>query len=176
MTVARTEPTQSLSQSTSQLAYLAHFGFISAFLLVLGGWFTYLGLGPWYENLEFPPFQPPPWAFTAIWLIVLSLLAVATSKVAGQYGVRRGVIPALILYALQCVLNAAWSLLFFTLERPDLALWELLVLDATLVGMLMLYWRVSRTAAVMLLPYLAWLVYSTAINAWIVSANGPWGA
>ena len=80
------------------------------------------------------------------------------------------------LYLLQCLLNVGWSLLFFTMARPDLALWEIFALDLTLLAMTAFYWRVSLSAGLMLVPYVVWLSYATAINYWIVRANGPWGA
>lgn len=78
---------------------------------------------------------------------------------------------ALALYGGQYVLNAGWSLLFFTMQRPDIALWELAVLDAVLFGMMWTYSRVSIMSALLLLPYAAWLLLSTAINNWIVMHN-----
>jgi tryptophan-rich sensory protein len=79
---------------------------------------------------------------------------------------------ALMLYGAQCVLNVGWSLLFFTMQRPDIALWELVALDASLLGMVWTYGRISRLAALLLLPYLGWLILSTAINVWIVINTG----
>jgi tRNA(Arg) A34 adenosine deaminase TadA/tryptophan-rich sensory protein len=149
---------------------------LSLTLLLLGGWLTYLGLGPWYYELDFPPFQPPAWVFTPAWTVVLSLLAWATWCVSRQESQTRGVGLALALYGAQCVLNAGWSLLFFTLQRPDVALWALLVLDVTLLLMIVAYARIAKTAGLLLLPYFAWLLFSTAINGWIVQFNTQFGS
>ena len=75
---------------------------VSVVLLGLGGWLTYLGLGPWYEQLQFPPFQPPAWVFTPTWTVVLTFLAVATWLVARE-GESRNMSVALGLYGAQCV-------------------------------------------------------------------------
>ncbi|MEM9356234.1 MAG: tryptophan-rich sensory protein [Pseudomonadota bacterium] len=143
---------------------------ISVVLLGLGGWLTYLGLGPWYDNLHLPPFQPPAWAFTPMWTLVLTLLAIATWLVA-RHGKRGCTGLALGLYGAQCVLNAGWSLLFFTMQRPEVALWELVALDLVLVLMIATYWPVSRLGGLLLVPYLVWLLLATAINVWIVNNN-----
>jgi tryptophan-rich sensory protein len=145
---------------------------ISIILLALGGWLTYIGLGNWYYALDFPPFQPPAWLFTPAWVIVLSCLALSTWLVTDKVMDNvHAVLLALALYGGQCVLNAGWSLLFFTMQRPDIALWELAALDAVLIGMMWTYSRVSIISALLLLPYAAWLLLSTAINNWIVMHN-----
>jgi tryptophan-rich sensory protein len=146
---------------------------VSLALLLVGGWLTSLGLGPWYRGLDFPPFQPPGWVFSPVWAVIFVLLARSTWLVLQSDGSRISVAFALGLYGAQCVLNVGWSLLFFTLKRPDVALWELLVLDATVAAMVVVYARSSRSAAALLLPYLAWVCFATAINAWIVKYNGP---
>lgn len=157
---------------TNKLKYLVGYSILSAILLFLGGWLTYLGLGDWYYSLDFPPYQPPAWVFTPAWVIVLSCLAISTWLVVCkaeknlQYA-----FFALMLYGAQFVLNVGWSLLFFTMQRPDIALWELVALDASLLGMVWTYGRISRLAALLLLPYLGWLLLSTAINIWIVMYN-----
>ena len=159
------------SSSPKRYGLLIGFASISTVLLALGGWLTSLGLGPWYYQLEFPPFQPPPWVFTPAWIVVLSLLAVSTWLVARCEGTRQGVGVALGVYGAQCVLNVGWSLLFFAMRRPDVAFWSLLVLDMTLIAMILAYARVSKRASLMLLPYFAWLILATAINGWIVRFN-----
>lgn len=151
---------------------LAFFGVLSLILLLLGGWLTYAGLGDWYYELDFPPFQPAPGLFTPAWVVVLSCLALASWLVASNVNYRPGAAAlALSLYSAQFVLNVGWSLLFFTVQRPDIALWELLVLDGVLLAMAWTYGRISIWAALLLAPYIAWLVLSTAINSWIVQHN-----
>ena len=73
--------------------------------------------------------------------------------------------------AAQLVLNMGWSLLFFALQAPTLALVEIVVLDAVLVGLVWSYGRLSRPAACLVAPYLAWVLFATAINTWIVLHN-----
>lgn len=145
---------------------------LSLLLLLVGGWLTYAGLGVWYYELDFPPFQPPPNLFTPAWILVLSCLALSTWIVATRVNDHAAVVAfALALYGAQFVLNAGWSLLFFTVRRPDIALWELIVLDSVLVAMVIAYGRVSKWAALLLTPYIIWLALSTAINIWIVQHN-----
>ena len=151
---------------------LAVFGVLSLILLLLGGWLTYAGLGDWYYELDFPPFQPPPGLFTPAWVVVLSCLALSSWMVTTRLHLQSGAAAlALTLYGAQCVLNAGWSLLFFTVQRPDIALWELVVLDGVLLTMFWTYGRISAWAALLLTPYIAWLALSTAINSWIVQHN-----
>lgn len=160
----------------SSKALFGVFAAISVLLLAVGGWLTSLGLGEWYRELTFPPFQPPAWAFTPAWITIFALLTFATHRVATAYPRQPAAVrSALVLYALQCVLNIGWSLLFFAWARPDWALWEILALDVVLVAMTVAYWRVSARAGAMLVPYVLWLGLATAINAWIVQAHGPWG-
>jgi len=167
---ANSDPRVGSSASTPcRYDLLFGFGLVSLTLLLFSGWLTYLGLGPWFDQLDFPPYQPPSWLFTPVWSIVLVLLAVATWLVTRKLG--RTALLAMGLYGAQCVLNAGWSLLFFTLKRPDVALVELAILDATLALMIFAYARVSRTASLLILPYFLWLLYATAINGWIVAYN-----
>ncbi len=146
---------------------LVGFGVLSVVTLGLGGWLTMLGLGPWYDALQKPWFQPPSWFFTPAWTLILGLLAVATWQVCRR-GASRGV---LALYGLQLVLNAGWSLFFFTLANPSAALVDILVLEGVLVAMVVSYRRVHPPAGWMLVPYVVWLGLAGAINLWIVLHN-----
>ncbi len=147
----------------------------SLVLLLIGGWLTSLGLGTWYEELRFPPFQPPAWIFTPAWIVILTLLAVATSNICKSHEPHhaRWQSAALLLYGVQFALNAGWSLLFFSLKRPDVAFWEIVILDVVLLLMILVYGKISRLAGWLLVPYFCWLLFATAINAWIAVHNGP---
>ena len=158
--------------NSKRYRFLLGYSAVSLLLLILGGWLTSLGLGDWYYELEFPPFQPPSWLFTVAWVVVLTGLAFSTWFITRRAEENlSAAMPALMLYGAQCILNAGWSLLFFTLQRPDIALLELLVFDIILLAMVWMYGRISKAAALLLLPYVIWLVLSTAINGWIVAHN-----
>lgn len=144
------------------------FSTLSLLTLAAGGLLTSVGLGPWYDDLLKPPFQPPAWAFTPAWTAIFALLAIGTWRIARLGTTAR---TALAVYAVQLVLNMLWSLFFFAMERPDLALYEILVLDIVVIVMVVMYGRLDRTAGWMLVPYPIWLVLATAINVWVVLNN-----
>ncbi|MEM1226653.1 MAG: TspO/MBR family protein [Planctomycetota bacterium] len=150
---------------------------LSAVLWLAGGALTSLGLGKWYESLDFPPYQPPGWAFTPAWFFILTLLAIATKRIVG--GEDRATAGdrqlGMFLYGLQFGLNLGWSVLFFAVQRPDAAFWEILVLDGVVLSMVIVYGRIERWAGWMLVPYFGWLLFATAINFWIAKYNGPFG-
>ncbi|MEM7477519.1 MAG: TspO/MBR family protein [Planctomycetota bacterium] len=155
---------------------------LSFVLLALGGWLTSLGLGEWYSNLDFPPYQPPGWAFTPAWTLILGLLALATWRITDAKNGNKvdtdsegSLRVAMLLYCFQFALNVGWSLLFFALKRPDFALWEIVVLDVLLVALIVAYRKIDSIAGWMLVPYFVWLLFATAINAWISIYNGPFG-
>ncbi|MEM6793003.1 MAG: TspO/MBR family protein [Acidobacteriota bacterium] len=162
------EPLGSEARADPAKKQLALFAVLSLVTLGLGGWLTSLGLGPWYDALKKPWFQPPGWVFSPAWTLILSLLAVATWRVA-QSGARARM--ALWLYGVQLVLNAGWSLFFFALKSPAWALGNILILNAVVAAMIATYGRLHRAAGWMLVPYILWLGLATAINAWIVMNN-----
>jgi tryptophan-rich sensory protein len=151
-----------------RLDLLGLFAFLSLLTLGLGGWLTSLGFGSWYDELKKPWFQPPGWVFSPVWTVIFTLLAIGTWQVARRCAVVR---MALSLYALQLVLNIAWSLLFFTLSSPAWALVDIFMLNIVVIAMVVIYGRVYRSAGWMLVPYACWLALATAINIWIVVYN-----
>ena len=156
------------AEASSRRDLLFIFAGLSFVTLVLGGWLTSLGFGPWYDELKKPPFQPPGWLFSPVWTVLFTLLAIATWRVACAGAVAR---PAMIVYGLQLVFNVLWSLFFFTLHRPDWALIDIAILNVLVLAMVVLYGRVDRMAGWFIAPYAAWLGLATAINAWVVLNN-----
>ena len=126
--------------------------------------------GPWYETLVKPGWTPPNWLFGPVWTLLYVLIAASAWLVWREAGFS-GARWALAAFALQIVLNAAWSWLFFGLQRPDLALVDISLLVTTIVLMVVLYTPISRFAAGLLLPYLAWVSFATALNAAIWKLN-----
>lgn len=130
----------------------------------VGGLATASSVTTWYPTLAKPPFNPPNFLFGPVWTALYLLMAVAAWRVwrAGPAAGRRG--AALRLYAAQLGLNLGWSLIFFGLRRPDLALIEVLVLFAAILATFRAFAHVDRPAAWMLLPYAAWVAFAMLLN------------
>jgi len=119
----------------------------------------------WYESLTKPTWNPPSWVFGPVWTALYLSMGVASWLVwkRGQHPGPRTRAP-LAAYAVQLVLNALWSPLFFGLHRPDLALIDIALLWAAILATIILFWRVRPLAGAMLLPYLAWVTFATVLN------------
>jgi tryptophan-rich sensory protein len=137
-----------------------------AFLVVclavgaLGGLSTAPAIPTWYAGLAKPSFNPPNWLFAPVWTTLYVLMAIAAWLVWRRGSAR----TALILFALQLALNAAWSQLFFGLHRIDLALIDIVLLLAAIVATALAFRRHSTAAALLLVPYIAWVSFATTLN------------
>jgi tryptophan-rich sensory protein len=143
-------------------------------ILLLGlasGWLSNSGYGNgWFDALAKPSFMPPAWAFPVAWTLLYILMGIAVAQViARDMPARR---PALILFVVQLILNLAWSPVFFGLHqaRAGFAIIALLTLGVAVT--ILLFARVRRSAALLMLPYLAWLVFAACLNLAIVRLNG----
>jgi tryptophan-rich sensory protein len=126
--------------------------------------------GAWYEALAKPLWTPPNWLFPVAWTILYLMIAVAGWLVWREAGLA-GAGPALTLYFLQLILNAAWSWLFFGLHRMDLAMIDIVALWLAVAATIAAFYAVSLLAALLLVPYLAWVSYAAALNFAIWQAN-----
>lgn len=143
------------------------------FVAVLGG--TITDLGPWYQALEKPDWQPPGPAFGVIWTIIYALTA-ASGVIAWRRASRPPERETLIgLFALNGFLNVLWSLLFFRFHRPDWALVEVVLLWLSIVALMIVCARHSRLSGVLLTPYLIWVSLASVLNYDVVRLNAPFG-
>ena len=125
----------------------------------------------WYRNLDKPAWQPPGWAFGPAWTTLYGLIAVGSARAldrADSPAERRTLWRAL---GTNLVLNAGWNWLFFKGRRPDLALAEVLVLEASSLDLARRAGRTDATAGRLLWPYAAWVAFATALNASIARRN-----
>ncbi|HTY40559.1 MAG TPA: TspO/MBR family protein [Thermoanaerobaculia bacterium] len=136
---------------------------------VLGGRFTAMGIGPWYDGLAKPSWTPPGSVIGAVWTVLYVLIALASALVWSRAAEPPRAYAAALLVNL--VLNAAWCWLFFGLRRPDLGLAEIAVLWITCVALVLLAARASAAAVAMLIPYAAWVAFAGFLNARIVALN-----
>jgi tryptophan-rich sensory protein len=126
--------------------------------------------GPWYAALEKPSWTPPNAVFGPVWTTLYILMAVAAWLVWQRAG-WRGASTALGLYLVQLAVNAAWSWLFFGRHDIALALLDIIVLWLLILATLVLFWRVHRTAGLLLVPYLLWVSYASTLNFGIWQLN-----
>jgi translocator protein len=142
-------------------------------LCMAAGWVGSLAtreaIPQWYAGLNKPAFSPPNWAFGVVWPILYVLMGVALAMVLSEGFGRREVRIAAAAFAIQLVLNAAWSPIFFGLRRIDLAMVDIVFLWLAILATVYLFYRVSRIPALLLAPYLLWVSFASYLNAsfWI---------
>jgi translocator protein len=119
--------------------------------------------GAWYAQLDKPSWNPPGWIFGPVWTALYTMMAIAAWLVWRRGGFA-GAPVALALFGAQLVLNAMWSWLFFGLHRPALALVDIVALLVAIAATIVAFWQHSRPAALLLVPYLGWVGFATALN------------
>lgn len=136
----------------------------------IGSYFTATSVQTWYPTLAKPSWTPPDWLFGPIWAVLYTCMAVAAWLVwrkAGWGGAR----VALTLYAVQLVLNAAWSGLFFSLRSMPVAFADISALWLVILATAVAFRRHRRAAAALMAPYLVWIAYAAALNLAIWNMN-----
>jgi translocator protein len=144
----------------AQLARLAACIVICFLPALVGGLFP---PGEWYAGLTKPALTPPGWVFGPVWTLLYLMMGVSSYLVLGRTSVP-GSRAALAIFGLQLLLNGLWSYLFFGLERPGLALVEILLLWLSILASTLLFWRLRPAAGALLVPYLAWVSFASWLN------------
>lgn len=126
--------------------------------------------GDWYRALNKPSWNPPGWLFGPVWSLLYTMMGVAAWRVWRKAGFR-GAPVAMGAFAIQLVLNAAWSWLFFGLHRMDLAFVEIVAMWCAILATAIAFHRIDRPAVWMLGPYLAWVAFASVLNATLWSLN-----
>ncbi|HEX2762397.1 MAG TPA: TspO/MBR family protein [Allosphingosinicella sp.] len=125
---------------------------------------------PWFDALAKPTSLPPGWAFGAVWTILYILLGLSLAMLLHARGARgRG--RALALFGLQLALNFAWPPVFFAFHKVGVALGLLAAMIVFTAATAALFWRIRRAAALLLLPYLAWLCFAEYLTLEIARMN-----
>lgn len=131
---------------------------------LVGSVFTAPAIGSWYAGLEKPLFNPPNWVFAPVWTLLFLLMGVALYLVWGKGLERSEVRLAVVVFGFQLFLNVLWSFLFFGLRNPFLAFLEIVLLWAAILVTTVLFYRVSRNAGLLLVPYLLWVSFAAFLN------------
>ena len=130
-------------------------------------------LGPWYYALRKPWWQPPDWLFGPAWTLIYGLIALAGVKAWNAARDRRQGLRIVAVFALNALLNVAWSELFFHFQRPDWAVIEVVAFWLSIVVLIVTAAPVSHAAGWLLVPYLAWVTFAGALNLAVVRLNAP---
>ncbi len=126
----------------------------------------------WYENLSKPSWQPPSWLFPVVWTPLYIIMAVSGWMIWRDAEPGIATLP-LAIYGAHLVFNFLWSALFFGLKRMDWALFEIVFLWATLVGIIVTFHPINPTAAYIMLPYLVWASFAAYLNFVVLRMNTP---
>jgi len=137
----------------------------------LSGWLSNSGYGnAWFDALEKPFFMPPGAAFGIVWPILYALLGVALAMILAEPPSPRKR-TALALFFVQLVLNFAWSPIFFAGHDIALAKWVIFLMAAIAAAAARQFFVLRKPAGILMLPYLAWLVFAATLNATIEALN-----
>jgi benzodiazapine receptor len=144
-------------------------------IALLAGWIgsvaTTASIPTWYAGLEKPSFTPPNAVFPVVWTILYVMMGVAAWRAWRSGGEPFLWRTALLAYAIQLILNVLWPLAFFGAESPLGGLIVIVVLLAAVVATILAFRRLDGIAALLLVPYLAWAMFATVLNASILGLN-----
>ncbi|HEV2543089.1 MAG TPA: TspO/MBR family protein [Methylobacterium sp.] len=146
-------------------------GLIALTIAVAGGIAT--RTDDWYRRLRVPGWKPPDWAFGPVWAVIFALTT-ASAIIAWNADPEPAARLRLVaVFAVNGVLNIAWSVIFFRLRRPDWAFAEVLLFWLSILAVVLAVGQVSVPAALLNLPYLAWVSVAAGLNLTIVRLNPP---
>ncbi len=145
-----------------QMASLVLWILVSFIAAALGG-LASVNAGGFYLELTRPAWAPPSWLFGPVWTILYLLMGIAAWLVWRKVGLR-STNPALKLFLVQLALNALWTWLFFVWRLGALALGEILILWILILRTILEFRKVSHAAAWLLVPYLLWVGFATALT------------
>lgn len=137
----------------------------------ISGYFTVSGVESWYLTLQKPSWNPPNWIFGPVWTTLYVMMGIALFLVWKEDTSSELKAIAVILFAVQLLLNFFWSFIFFKLEQPGWAFAEILVLWLMLLACIFAFGQVNKTAAWLLVPYISWVSFATILNGTIWKLN-----
>lgn len=138
---------------------------------LLGSLVTVTGPGSWYAGIAKPAFSPPGFLFAPVWTTLYILMGISLYLIWMEGTGRKDVRIALAVFAIQLVLNGLWTFLFFGLQSPILGLAEILVLWVFIVLTIVLFHRIRKAAAYLLVPYLLWVSFAAFLTYTIWTLN-----
>jgi len=137
----------------------------------IGSLFTTPAIPTWYKTLTKPSFNPPNSIFSPVWITLFLLMGISLFLVWQKNHKDRKVKIALLFFAVQLVLNILWSILFFGLKSPLGAFIEIIILWFAILLTIIKFFKVSKPAGLLLLPYILWVSFAALLNFSIWNLN-----
>jgi tryptophan-rich sensory protein len=128
---------------------------------LIGSVFTSSSVSTWYTTLVKPSFNPPGWVFGPVWTTLYILMGISLYLI---WTNKKRTNIALWMYGIQLVLNALWSFLFFGLRNPLAAFIEIIILWIAIVATIIYFYKISKPAAYLLIPYILWVSFAAVLN------------
>jgi translocator protein len=153
-----------MTPSTSRRQALGLAGWLVATFVAGGiGAIASASAASFYRQLTQPSWAPPAWLFGPVWTILYVLMGIAAWLIWREHGFR-GASTALRLFVAQLLANALWTWLFFVWHQGALSVAEIVALWLLIAATMTAFWRLHRLAAILLMPYLAWVSFATALT------------
>jgi benzodiazapine receptor len=132
----------------------------------LSGQATQSSVNTWFPTLIKPSFNPPPWVFAPVWSTLYIMMGIAAGLVWSRIDFDKDAVKTALLYfVIQLALNALWSILFFGLRNPLLALIGIVLLWLMIYETYIKFVKIDKIAGYLFIPYLAWVTFATVLNA-----------
>ena len=137
----------------------------------IGSIFTAPSIPTWYASLAKPWFTPPNWVFAPVWITLFLLMGISMYLIWEKGIGKKNVKVALSVFGAQLVLNAIWSILFFGLQSPFYAFIEIIILWIAILATIISFYKISRPAGIILIPYIVWVTIASSLNYYIWILN-----
>ena len=144
---------------------------ICQFAGLIGSVFTVRSISTWYTALVKPAFNPPNWLFGPVWTLLYLLMGISLYLVWQKGTSDVHVKIALLIFAVQLVLNILWSILFFGMQSPMLGLIEIVLLWVFILLTITNFYHISKPASYLLIPYILWVSFAAVLNLSIFLLN-----
>jgi len=138
---------------------------------LIGSLFTITAIPTWYATLEKPPFTPPNWLFAPAWITLYLLMGISAFIIWRRGLESRRIKVALLVFLIQLDLNALWSVAFFGFQSPLYGVIVIVALWIAILFTILHFFKISTAAGALLLPYILWVSFATALNVsiWVLN-------
>lgn len=129
-----------------------------------GSFFTRTSIDTWYKILEKPFFTPPSWVFAPVWIILYFIMGIALFLMWDKGLDKPQIRNALDIFLLQLIINISWSVVFFGMQNLLLSVMFIILLWIAILYTMMKFYKISKIAAVILVPYFCWVSFAMILN------------